>query len=65
MGYTALMIAAMNGHSNVVKYMITECGNIIDINAKNNVSIFDWYLYSCVFGIVCVVCCVCCWLVTG
>ena len=39
------MLAADNGHLDVVKYIITECGNVIDINAKNEVSTSKNYVF--------------------
>ena len=40
------MLAAHNGHLDLVKCIFTEYSDVIDINAKNNVSTFDWYLIS-------------------
>ena len=39
------MLAADNGHLDVVKYIITECGNVIDINAQNEVSIVMYCIF--------------------
>jgi len=41
------MKAAGWGKHDVVKYLSTEYRDVIDINAQNEVSTFDWYVYSC------------------
>ena len=47
------MRAAARGHFNVVQYLVTHYGDIIDINVKNNVSIVMYYIY-CVLMCICV-----------
>jgi len=45
------MKAADNGHLDVVKYIFTECGNVIDINAQDRVSVFMYYIFYFVIKI--------------
>ena len=53
------MKAADNGHLNIVKCITTEYRNVIDINAKDNVSVDMCYVLYCV--LMCASNVMCCW----